>query len=253
MCQAKPLPRCSSHAPGLVQAAEYKYKIAKSATDKQRAKVEALIDIAQSKGLSEEAIASCSDASLSKLKVAKEKLRQCIDESNERLRDIWEAELHCDATKIGFKTLTSSASLQNRDQRTENAVALRAWHKRLRAVKGNDGKSIFDKDGDTWMRNAVLEEEYTVSARKYKEQSFQYNSVTDTLKKMKFQFEELNQKPGKNAEDMKEMERLRQGAVSIREQQNRIHYAMILERTKMNLIDTSVTTEFKSTLKLLAK
>lgn len=253
MCQAKPLPRCSSHAPGLVQAAEYKYKIAKSATDKQRAKVEALVDVARNKGFSKEDIDSCSDASLNKLKAAKEKLRQCVDDSNEKLRDIWEAELHSDATKIGFKELTSNASLQNRDQRTDNAIALRTWHKRLRAVKGKDGKSIFDKNGDAWMRNAVLEEEYTVAARKYKEQSFQYNSVTDELKKMKFQFEELNQKPGKNSEDMKEMERLRQSAVSIREQHAKIHYAMILERTKMNLIDTSVSTEFKSTLELLVK
>jgi hypothetical protein len=253
MCQAKPMPRCSSHAPGLVQASAYKYQIAKAATDKQKDKVESLILTARSKGFSEDEIEAATNPALTRLSQARTKLRQCIDESNERLRDIWEAELHYDATKVGFKELTSNASLQNRDQRSENAMALREWHKNLRSIKGNDGQSIFSKDGDEWMKNAILEEEYAISSRKYKEQAFQYAAVTGELKKMKATFDLLALKTAKTPDDVKEMERLKRHGVAVREQQSKIHYAMILERTKKNLIDTSVSESFKETLEKASK
>jgi len=248
MCQAKPLPRCSSHAPGLVQAAEYKYQVAKAALEKQRAKVEVLTNGLRSKGFSDEALAKAKDPALSRLAASRAKLRQCIDESNERLRDIWESELHYDATKIGFKAITSNPALGNRDERTNNAIALREWHKRLRSIRGNNGKSLFDRDGDVWMRNAVLEEEYTIASRKYKEQAFQYNAINGEIRKMKSRFEDLTQKASKTSEDYKEIERLKQHASAMRDQQNKIHYAMILERAKKNLIETSVTDEFKHAL-----
>lgn len=248
MCQAKPLPRCSSHAPGLVQAAEYKYQLAKAALEKQKSKVETMTASIRGKGLSEEVIAQGSHPALTRLSASRVKLRQYVDESNERLRDIWEAELHYDATKIGFKALTSNPALGNREERTNNAVALRSWHKRLRSIRGNNGKSLFDRDGDVWMRNAVLEEEYTVASRKYKEQAFQHNAIGGELRKMKARYEELAQKHTKNSEDYKELERLKQNAYDMRVQQSRIHYAMILERAKKNLIETSVTDDFKSAL-----
>lgn len=245
MCQAKPLPRCSSHAPGLVQAAEYKYQIAKTTSDGHKAKVAKMIDSARKSGISEEDIASAAHPSLHRLNVARIKMRQSIDEANERLRDLWEAELHHDATKVGFKTLTSNAVLVGREQRTSNALELKAWHKKLRALKGNDGKSIFARDGDEWMRNAVLEEEYTVAARKYKEESFQYTAVTGELRKMKDRFDELGIKANKTNDEFKEMDRLKRQAVVVREQQAKIHYAMILERAKKNLIDNCLEVDFK--------
>lgn len=253
MCQAKPLPRCSSHAPGLVQVSEHKYQQAKEASDKQRARVEALVAAARSKGFSEEEIESATAPALSRLNAARGRMRQYVDESNERLRDIWEAELHYDATKVGFKILTSNASLKNREPRSENAIILREWHKKLRSTQGQDGKSIFDKDGDTWMRNAVLEEEYTIAARKYKEQAFQYTTLNGEMRKLKQQFENLSQKTDKKNEDFKELDRIRKTANAMREQQSKIHYAMIVERAKKNLIDNSLTAEFKTSLESAAK
>jgi hypothetical protein len=49
------------------------------------------------------------------------------------------------------------------------------------------------------------------------------------------------------------MERLKRHGVAVREQQSKIHYAMILERTKKNLIDTSVSESFKETLEKASK
>lgn len=248
MCQAKPLPRCSSHAPGIVDAADYKYVVKKAEADRQHAKLLELIESFKERGFSEEEISQATGAKFSRIRTAREKYRQKNDEANERLRDVWEAELHRDATKVGYKELLTNPLMPGRELRLENATALRAWHKRLRAIKGNDGVNLFGKSADSWMKESVLEEEYKEATQKYRELAFQFNTIGAEGRRLKEEFNVVSEKATKTAEDRANLENLRVKAAVMRSNQTKVHFAMVFERTKKSLIQDSLSVEFKESL-----
>lgn len=237
MCQAKPLPRCSSHAPGLVRAAKYKYQSAKTEMESLNERIVKLENVAREKGLPLNSLEQANIPLARKILRTRARIIEQKKLLDNRLRDVWEAELHFDATKEGLSALTVvKDKTVHQEYRHKNALSLRSWHRLLRSKKGENQVSIFAKEGDPWLRKAVLDDELRHASSNYENYESQFQSISDRGKGISANLKEAQSKPGvsrNGVENMKgELERLKKRQIEL-------HYLMILERTKKNLIADS--------------
>lgn len=245
MCQAKPLPRCSTHALTLVAAADRQHENKKLKVQTYKDRLDRLLAVAKNDGHTAEDLENLTSPKLSSIKRTKEKYRIAAEELNDRLRDVWEAELHVDATKKGFKELQSNPEMKLREQRLENARLLRAWHKKLRLMKSEDGTKIFSRDGDAWLRNAVIEDEYKVATKNHIELAFRYNTVNAESRKIHAAVEEARKNQNPNPAERVQINNLDKKKNELEGQRYALHFAIVLERAKRNLLATSITKEVK--------